>query len=62
MDALRMIENDSGTDYELQEPGCWIKVGDLSIWIRDFGTGAQIEVYNDGKEMEPPIHEIFVQE
>lgn len=42
--------NSEGLDFELVGDSAWLKVGDLSLWIRDLGDEVLIESCIDGRE------------
>lgn len=42
--------NSEGLDFELVNDSAWLKIGDLSLWIRDLGDEVLIESYIDGRE------------
>ena len=39
-------------DHVLTEGSAWFTVNGVSVWIRDTGSGARVELYRAGKEMD----------
>lgn len=47
-------------DYNLVGRSCWITVGNLSVFIIDYGDCAGIEVYKHYKEWGEPLGDLLI--
>ena len=58
---MKTIELTEG-DYILKDNSAWIQIRGFAIRIYDNGVGVGADIYRNGKEMEDPLAEAYVEE
>ena len=47
-------------DYTMTDDSLWVTVEDLAVYILRTEDGVSVQVYADGREMEPELGDVFV--